>query len=97
MLTTNHEEVAGKALPVRSSSTNNTSNRLRWSVAPITEGSRKATFLSIEWLGQTVASVFWLISMLVYGVSSSGDWLQLLAASAWLLANVASIRKCDAI
>lgn len=82
MLTTNDEAVAVKDLPARSSSTNKTSNRLRLSVEPSTGRSRQATFLTIEWLGQTVASVFWLISMLVYGISSSGDWLQLPADSA---------------
>ncbi|MEM1146006.1 MAG: hypothetical protein AAGI88_25830 [Pseudomonadota bacterium] len=48
-----------------------------------------------EWLGQTVASLCWIASMLAYGVSSSGDWLQLSAASAWLLANIAAIVKSE--
>ena len=43
-----------------------------------------------EWLGQTVASVCWIGSVLAYGISSHGDWLQLFAASAWLLANFAA-------
>ena len=47
--------------------------------------------LRIEWLGQTAASLFWIASVFVYGVESLGDWLQLLAASAWLLANVAAV------
>lgn len=46
--------------------------------------------LRIEWLGQTVASLCWIASVFAYGISSSGDWLQLLAASSWLLANVAA-------
>jgi len=46
--------------------------------------------LSIEWLGQTIASVCWICSVLAYGINSSGDWLQLCAASAWLVANIAS-------
>jgi len=29
--------------------------------------------------------------MLSYGVDSGGDWLQLCAATAWLLANVATL------
>ncbi|MEM7392279.1 MAG: hypothetical protein AAF492_08005 [Verrucomicrobiota bacterium] len=53
--------------------------------------NRLARMLRIEWLGQTAASIFWICSMLVYGISSAGDWLQVLAASAWLLANIASI------
>lgn len=47
--------------------------------------------LSIEWLGQTVASVCWICSVLAYEVQSAGDWLQLCAASAWLLANIAAV------
>lgn len=45
--------------------------------------------LRVEWLGQTAASVCWIVSVFAYGISSSGDCLQLLAASAWLLANIA--------
>ncbi|MGB0599493.1 MAG: hypothetical protein ACPGLY_22650, partial [Rubripirellula sp.] len=47
--------------------------------------------LCFEWLGQTVASLCWIGSVISYGISSSGDWLQLVAASAWLLANIAAI------
>lgn len=47
--------------------------------------------LRVEWLGQTAASLFWIASVFVYGITSTGDWLQLFAASAWLLANVAAI------
>ena len=46
--------------------------------------------LCFEWLGQTLASLCWIGSVLAYGISSSGDWLQLCAASSWLLANIAS-------
>jgi|TARA_B100000519_G_C14199456_1_gene417136 hypothetical protein len=46
--------------------------------------------LSVEWLGQTLASLCWIGSVFVYGITSSGDWLQLCAASSWLLANIAS-------
>ena len=46
--------------------------------------------LRIEWLGQTVASICWIASVLAYGISSSGDWLQLCAALSWLLANLAA-------
>lgn len=45
----------------------------------------------VEWLGQTVASLCWIASVLAYGISETGDWLQLLAASAWLLANLAAV------
>ena len=46
-----------------------------------------------EWLAQTLASIFWISSVFSYGISSTGDWLQLFAASAWLIANVASFSK----
>ena len=49
--------------------------------------------LSVEWLGQTVASVCWICSVLVYRIQSPGDWLQLCAASAWLLAKLAAVIK----
>lgn len=47
-----------------------------------------ARILRIEWIGQTVASSCWIASVFAYGISSVGDCLQLLAASAWLCANI---------
>lgn len=52
--------------------------------------------LRIEWLGQTVASASWIASVLAYGISSTGDWLQLCAASAWLMANIAAATTTEA-
>ena len=66
---------------------------------PITSNTNKARFeraLRIEWLGQTVASLCWIASVLTYGISSAGDWLQLFAATAWLLANIANIVTTEA-
>ena len=57
---------------------------------------RLARARSIKWLGQTTASVCWIGSMLISGIGSSGDWLQLCAASAWLVANIATIVTADA-
>lgn len=55
-------------------------------------GSDKiAKMMRVEWLGQTIASLCWIFSVLAYGISSTGDWLQLFAASSWLVANIASI------
>ena len=54
-----------------------------------------AKVTNIEWLGQTVASLCWIGSVLSYGISSTGDQLQMAAASAWLLANVAAIVKVE--
>ncbi len=58
--------------------------------------SRLAKVRNITWLGQTTASVCWIGSLLISGIGSTGDWLQLSAASAWLLANIAAIVTADA-
>lgn len=53
--------------------------------------SRLTRIFSVEWMGQTVASICWIASVFVYGISSVGDWLQLTAASCWLAANLAAV------
>ena len=52
--------------------------------------------LRIERLGQTVASLCWIASVFTYGISSTGDWLQLCAATAWLIANLAALATSEA-
>ena len=47
--------------------------------------------LRVEWMGQTLASTCWIVSVFVYGINSSGDWLQLADASSWLVSNIASL------
>ena len=51
--------------------------------------------LKVEWLGQTTASLCWIVSVFVYAdgalPESTGDWLQLTAASSWMMANMASV------
>ncbi len=96
MLTGNEEGVAGWALAAPSSGPIATSEAARGRVVSGAGRSRLARALRADWLGQTAASVCWIVSMLTYGISSSGDWLQLFAASAWLLANVASIATAEA-
>ena len=49
--------------------------------------------MSISWIGQTLASLCWIISVFVYGISGAGDWLQLGAASCWMMSNIASITE----
>ena len=49
--------------------------------------------LRLEWLGQTVASVCWIVSVFLYGIEKAADVLQLAAASSWMVANVASLLK----
>ena len=52
----------------------------------IVNARRKA--LGLAWYGQTTASLCWMASVFVYGIDGAGDVLQLLAASAWLFANI---------
>ena len=51
--------------------------------------------MSAEWLGQTIASACWIVSVFVYADGAlpvaAGDWLQLTAASSWMVANIASV------
>ena len=96
MLTGNDEGAAGWALAAPSSGPDATSEAARRGIASGAWRSRLARTLRVGWLGQTAASVCWIASMLTYGISSNGDWLQLFAASAWLLANIASIATHEA-
>ncbi len=96
MLTRGDEGPAGWVLAAPSSKPNATSEAARKGVASGAGQGRRAGALRVEWLGQTAASVCWIASMLTYGISSSGDWLQLGAASAWLLANLAAIATDEA-
>ena len=56
-----------------------------------TKSTRVGRMLRLDWLGQMTASISWIASVLAYGISSTGDWLQLVAASAWTLANLAAV------
>ena len=58
--------------------------------------NRTSRMLRLDWLGQTIASLCWIGSVLAYGISSVGDVLQLAAASAWLVANLATLYQVDA-
>ena len=49
----------------------------------------------VEWLGQTIASMCWIASVFTYGISSLGDWLQLFAATAWFIANIAVLLSSE--
>ena len=72
---------------------NQKSKRVGISTAPVQTRLEKMS--SREWLGQTIASLCWIISMFSYGISTTGDWLQLLAASSWMLSNISSILAID--
>ena len=57
------------------------------------DNSWQTKALSVEWLGQTVASLCWIASVFVYGITSNGDWLQLIAGVSWFVANIASLKE----
>ena len=57
----------------------------------INSQTRMGKMMSIEWLGQTIASGSWIVSVFVYGLTSTGDYLQLVAASSWMMSNIASV------
>ena len=70
----------------------NGNNNIKKTVtATQSNNTRISKMMSLEWLGQTVASGAWIVSVFVYGLESTGDYLQLVAASAWMLSNIASI------
>ena len=43
--------------------------------------------INLEWLFQSIASVSWVVSVIVYGSYELGDCLQLLAATSWTVSN----------
>ena len=69
----------------------NTKNPIIDTSSSINEASRFEKILTFEWLGQTFASAFWIVSVFTYGISSTGDWLQLFAATSWMVSNIASV------
>lgn len=64
-------------------------------VGGMSTSPRISKMMSFEWLGQTLASMCWIISVFVYETDvnlwSNGDWLQLAAASSWMASNIASV------
>ena len=70
----------------------NGNNNIKKTVtATQSDNTRISKMMSLEWLGQTVASGAWIVSVFVYGLASTGDYLQLVAASAWMLSNIAAV------
>lgn len=64
-------------------------------VGGMSTSPRISKVMSFEWLGQTLASMCWIVSVFVYETDvnlwSNGDWLQLAAASSWMMSNIASV------
>ena len=58
----------------------------------VPEQTRLSKMMRMEWIGQTLASLFWIVSVFAYGGPEGlGDWFQLMAASCWMLSIIASI------
>jgi len=45
------------------------------------------------WLLQLIASTSWIVSIFLYGSFAAGDFFQLIAASAWTVANIINFFK----
>ena len=45
------------------------------------------------WLCQLIASTSWVASVFVYGSFAPGDYLQLLAGTAWTISNLISFLR----
>ena len=70
---------------------NENNNIKRTVITTQSSNTRISKMMSLEWLGQTIASGAWIVSVFVYGLASTGDYLQLVAASSWMLSNVAAV------
>tara|TARA_S200000501_G_C20804348_1_gene735448 strand:- start:471 stop:707 length:237 start_codon:yes stop_codon:yes gene_type:complete len=62
---------------------------------PGTDQTRMRKMMSVGWMGQTVASLCWIVSVFAYGITTTGDWLQLCAASSWMISNIAGIASLE--
>ena len=54
---------------------------------------RSLQLFQLDWLGQMTASILWAASVFAYGINSTADLLQLCAAIAWMVANIASFKR----
>ena len=70
---------------------NESNNIKRTETTTQSNNTRNSKMMSLEWLGQTVASGAWIVSVFVYGLASTGDYLPLVAASSWMLSIVAAV------
>ena len=62
---------------------------------PRTDQTRMRKMMRVGWMGQTVASLCWIVSVFAYGITTTGDWLQLCAASSWMISNIAGIASLE--
>ena len=59
----------------------------------ITNNKKFRPNVSTLWLFQLIASTSWVASVFVYGSFAPGDYLQLLAGTAWTISNLISFFK----
>ena len=48
---------------------------------------------NLIWILQFIASTSWIVSIFIYGSFATGDFFQLIAASAWTVANIINFFK----
>ena len=59
----------------------------------ISNNKKLKSNVSTLWLCQLIASASWVASVFVYGSFAPGDFLQLLAGTAWTISNLISFFK----
>ena len=60
----------------------------------VPEQTHLSKMMRMEWIGQTLASLFWIVSVFAYGGPERlGNWLQLKAEPSWLLSDIAAMMK----
>ena len=57
----------------------------------IIEKMKNNNEINLSTLLQLIASISWIASVFVYGSFGLGDYLQLIAATAWTLSNIFSL------
>ncbi len=57
----------------------------------IIENMKNNNEINLSTLLQLIASISWIASVFVYGSFGLGDYLQLIAATAWTLSNIFSL------
>ena len=59
----------------------------------ISNNKKYKSNISTLWLCQLLASTSWVAAVFVYGSFTLGDYLQLLAGTAWTISNLISFFK----
>jgi hypothetical protein len=59
----------------------------------ISNNKKYKSNISTLWLCQLIASTSWVASVFVYGSFAPGDYLQLLAGTAWTISNLISFLR----